>query len=229
MSDMLALPRAGQYGCILADPPWAFKTFGGKTGTPHRGAHDHYGTVATVALGDLPVKSIAAKDCALFMWVVDSHLEESMVLGKAWGFEFKTVAFVWQKMMPSGRPAVGMGYWTRKQAEVCLLFVKGKPRRLDKGVRQTINAPRREHSRKPEAQYERIERLVGGPYVELFARQSPRPTWDAWGNEVGKLGAAYVAPVEATDAGKASAGSEAQPKRVGEPPSSSLPPSQETV
>lgn len=188
---LLALPRAGQYGAILADPPWAFKTFGGKTGTPHRGAHDHYSTVTTESLGTLQVREIAAKDCALFMWVVDSHLEEAMTLGKAWGFQFKTLAFVWEKLSNRGKRSIGMGYWTRKQAEVCLLFVKGKPRRLDKGVRQIISAPKREHSRKPEAQYERIERLVGGPYVELFARQNPRPTWDAWGNEVGKLGTAF--------------------------------------
>lgn len=193
MSDMLALPRAGQYGCILADPPWSFKTFGGKTGTPHRGAHDHYQTVGEGGLSSLPVGQIAAKDCALFMWVVDSHLDEAMRVAAAWGFQHKTIAFVWQKMMPSGRPAVGMGYWTRKQAEICILFTRGKPKRMDKGVRQVISAPRREHSRKPEAQYERIERLVAGPYVELFARQAPRPTWDAWGDQVGKLGAAYVA------------------------------------
>lgn len=176
----------GPFGVILADPPWAFKTFSGKTGTPHRGAHDHYGTVATDSLTQIPVASVAAKDCALFMWTVDSHLEEAIALGKAWGFGFKTIAFVWQKMTPRGRPAIGMGYWTRKQAEVCLLFTRGKPRRLDKGVRQMINEPKREHSRKPTVQYERIQRLVAGPYLELFARQE-RPGWTVWGNETTKF------------------------------------------
>jgi N6-adenosine-specific RNA methylase IME4 len=79
-----------------------------------------------------------------------------------------------------------MGYWSRKQTEICLLFTRGSPRRLGKGVRQLIVAPRREHSRKPDERYERIEALVNGPYLELFARTS-RPGWSAWGNETDKF------------------------------------------
>ena len=194
---MSALPT-GPFGCILADPPWAFKTFSGKRGTPHRSANDHYVTTDTRVLADMPVASVAAKDCALFMWVVDSHLDQALDLGRAWGFGFKTVAFIWLKEAENGRqldiwngesdPCIGMGYWTRKQAEICLLFTRGKPARLGKGVRQVIRDRRREHSRKPDEQYERIEALVGGPYLELFARQS-RPGWSAWGNEVGKFDA----------------------------------------
>lgn len=188
----------GPFGCILADPPWAFKTFSGKRATPHRSANDHYVTTDTRVLADMPVASVAAKDCALFMWIVDSHLDQAMDLGRAWGFGFKTVAFIWLKETENGRqidiwngdsdPRIGMGYWTRKQAEICLLFTRGKPARLGKGVRQIIRDKRREHSRKPDEQYERIEALVGGPYLELFARQS-RPGWSAWGNEVGKFDA----------------------------------------
>ncbi len=180
-----ALP-AGPFGVILADPPWSFKTFGGKTGTPHRGAHDHYLTLSIDDLCALPVKDCAAKDCALFMWVVDSHLDVSMKLAAAWGFQHKTIAFVWQKISPKGRPMIGMGYWTRKQAEVCILFTRGKPKRLDKGVRQMITEPKREHSRKPTVQYERIQKLVGGPYLELFARQE-RPGWTSWGNQTDRF------------------------------------------
>ena len=81
---------------------------------------------------------------------------------------------------------VGLGYWTRANSEVCLLATKGKPKRLNADVRQAILEPRREHSRKPDCTYQRIERLVAGPYLELFAR-TQRPGWTAWGNEVGKF------------------------------------------
>lgn len=169
-----------KYGCIVADPPWSFETFCGKRTTPHRGAQEHYTTMQLSGLQLLPVADWADSNCALFMWVVDSHLDEALALGKWWGFEFKTCAFVWSK----GR--IGMGYWTRKQTEQCWLFTKGKPARKDKGVRQVIDAPRREHSRKPDEVYGRVEALVDGPYLEMFARQR-RPGWDAWGNEVEKF------------------------------------------
>lgn len=206
MSDMLALPRAGQYGCILADPPWAFATYSHPVEgrVPQRAARQHYDVVDTRDLGALPVGALAAKHCALFMWAVGSHLEHAIALGHSWGFAFKTIGFVWVK------PSIGLGYWSRKQTETCLLFTKGKPRRTSTSVWELITAPRREHSRKPDEQYERIERLVAGPYVELFARQT-REGWDSWGNEVTKF-----------DAGKDRAQSAA-------PQSSSLPPSQETV
>jgi N6-adenosine-specific RNA methylase IME4 len=184
--DLQSLPRAGQYACVLADPPWSFKSWSGKTGTPHRTANDHYTTVASTALADLLIADVVAKDCALFMWTVDSHVDQAIDLARAWGFRFKTIAFVWAKTNANGTFRIGMGYWSRKQTETCLMFTRGTPKRQDKGVRQLIVAPRREHSRKPDEQYERIERLVAGPYLELFARQS-RPGWDSWGNETTKF------------------------------------------
>lgn len=184
----MTLPvRDGGWPVILADPPWSFKTWSGKTCTPHRSANDHYQTVAKGDLESLPVEDIAAKDSALFMWVVDSHIDASIDLAKAWGFEFKTCAFRWVKTTKTGKNMIGMGYWTRKQSEECLLFTRGKPKRQSMGVRQLITAPRREHSRKPDETYERIEALVNGPYLELFAR-TQRHGWTAWGNEVGKFG-----------------------------------------
>ena len=174
----------GPFGCILADPPWAFRQWSGADATPHRTLGDHYLTTPTRTLAEVPVTSVAAADCALFMWVVDSHLEQAMDLGRAWGFEFKTCAFVWVKSKLGGWPKVGMGYWTRKQTEQCWLFTRGSPKRLGRGVEQIIHCPRGAHSAKPDLQYDAIERLVGGPYLELFAR-SERPGWTAWGNEVG--------------------------------------------
>lgn len=203
---MTPLP-AGPFTVVLADPPWAFKSYSGKTGTPHRSANDHYVTTETGLLADIPVIDIVAKDAALFMWVVDSHIEEAFALAKAWGFSFKTKAFTWVKLTSTGKPKIGMGYWTRKQVEICLMFTRGKPKRVSKGVRELIDdefdadgvirAVRREHSRKPDEQYERIEALMGDvPRLELFARRG-RAGWSAWGNEAPGLSNALSRATEA--------------------------------
>lgn len=192
---MTPLP-AGPFACILADPPWSFLTYSKTRTTPHRTAVDHYSTMSHEDLCALPVADVAAKDCALFMWVVDSHLDAAIDLGRAWGFEFKTIAFIWCKTTkrakqfgffpPETVHRIGMGYWTRKQAEICIMFTRGKPRRIGKGVRQIIEAPRREHSRKPDETHDRVQALVAGPYLELFARQ-PRAGWTVWGNQTDKF------------------------------------------
>lgn len=175
---------SGPFGAILADPPWAFRTYSKKNVAPARGAQP-YAVMSLADIAALPVEQVAAKDCLLFMWTV-SHLQrEAFDVAAAWGFKPVSVAFVWDK----GR--MGMGYWTRQEVEICHLFKRGKPGRLSKKVRSVIRAPRREHSRKPDEQYERIEALVGGPYLELFARQSWRE-WASWGNEQGMFVAASV-------------------------------------
>lgn len=187
--------RSGAYGAIVADPPWSFLTYSGKHTTPHRCAEDHYETLSIDMLRELPVASLAAPDCALFLWVVDSHLDVGIDLGKKWGFKYKTRAFEWYKSKKNSEGfGIGMGYWTRKQTESCLLFTRGSPRRLSKGIRevieepQVIEEPRREHSRKPDQVYDRIEQLVAGPYCELFAKHR-WPGWDGWGDE-------YPSPIE---------------------------------
>lgn len=182
------LATAGKrYACVLADPPWAFEGFDGSLKPPQRTAVKHYDVMPLDDLLKIPVGDVVAGDAALFMWIIDSHLPQALRLGEAWGFEYKTTGFVWHKMSPGGRAYIGLGHWTRSQGEICLLFTRGRPRRLDKSVRQFINAPVREHSRKPEDQYRRIETLVAGPRLELFARHR-RPNWDVAGNEVGKFG-----------------------------------------
>jgi N6-adenosine-specific RNA methylase IME4 len=182
-----------RYGAILTDPPWSFKTYTSSGTTPHRGVHDHYGVMSIDDMKAMPVADIALPDCALFMWVVDSHFDDALALGRAWGFAFKTCAFVWVKTTIGGDPHISMGYWSRKQTEQCWLFTHGKPRRLGKGVRQIIQAPRREHSRKPDEIYERVQSLVGGPYIEMFARQR-YPGWSQWGNQEGLMEVGRVAP-----------------------------------
>lgn len=185
---------AGPFGCILADPPWSFRTYDGKSAVPTVAA-DPYATMSITDMKALPVAEVAAPDCALFMWIVGAHLLEAIDLAGAWGFAYKTDAFIWTKMRGDTpdlfrqQHSMGMGYWTRKEAETCLLFTRGRPKRLGKGVRQIIEAPRREHSRKPDETHVRIEALVAGPYLEMFARE-PRPGWTAWGNETAKFGVA---------------------------------------
>lgn len=173
-----------RYGAILCDPPWKFEAYSHK-GITQRSAESKYRTEPVTALADIPVSAMAAQQCALFMWAVDSHLDQAIKLMQVWGFEYKTVAFVWVKTAKNGQPRMSMGLWTRKMSEICLLGTRGKPPRIGKGVRQVLMAPRREHSRKPDEIYGRIEALVAGPYLEMFARQQ-WPGWDAVGNEVGK-------------------------------------------
>lgn len=190
MSDPFAnLPR-GHYGAILVDPPWQFDAWS-KAGDG-RSAQQHYGTMDVKQMVRLPVIDLAAKDCVLFCWATWPHLKSALWLVSAWGFTYKTCAFSWMKADPyclfadDTTPDMGMGYWTRANTEPCLLATRGKPKRLDAGVRQGIIAPRREHSRKPDDIHARIERLVNGPYLELFAR-APRTGWDVWGNQTDKF------------------------------------------
>src|SRR6185436_14547041 len=135
---------------------------------------------------------LAGNDCVLFLWIVQTQIPQASKLLTAWGFQFKSVAFIWNK--GEGLPLfpddvvlqMGMGKWTRAEFEQCWLATRGSPKRLAADVRQVLTERRREHSRKPDGIHERIERLVAGPYLELFARQR-RPGWDVWGNEVDKF------------------------------------------
>ena len=134
---------------------------------------------------------------ARLLWACDPLLDKAFEVLAAWGFTFKTVGFYYVKVARGLRPVTGMGYWTRANPEICLLGTRGKPERLSKGVQRlileltfedkVILAPRTEHSEKPLEAYDRIEKLVAGPYLELFARHA-RPGWHQWGNEVGKTG-----------------------------------------
>lgn len=182
MFDGLIVPEGG-FKVIYADPPWPFRTFSKEKQVPARGAQP-YQCMRLNEIAALPLQDVMAKNCAVILWENDSIPGSLDFLTKAWGLRLGTRnLFIWDK----GR--MGMGYYTRKEGEVAHLLVKGRPGRLDKGVRQIIREPRREHSRKPEEAYARIERLFDGPYLELFAR-STRPGWTAWGNETQKFGEA---------------------------------------
>lgn len=175
-----------KYGAIYADPPWSFKTWSAKG--QGKSAENHYQTLSIDDMCTLPVQDMAANDCVLFMWICWPQLPDALCVIDAWGFKYKTCGFAWVKADPQhpDKPRMGMGYWTRSNSEVCLLATRGKPKRLHADVRQAIIEPAREHSRKPDAIRERIQRLVAGPYLEMFAR-TETPGWDTWGNETNKF------------------------------------------
>ncbi len=159
-----------KYQVIYADPPWRYELRNGQGG-----ADKHYPTMPLEDICALPIETLADKDCALFLWATFPMLPETLRVIRAWGFQFKTVAFVWIK---ANRRALtlywGMGFWTRSNAEICLLAMRGHPKRMSKSVHQVIITPKEEHSKKPDEARRRIEALMGDiPRVELFARQHP--------------------------------------------------------
>jgi site-specific DNA-methyltransferase (adenine-specific) len=176
-TDMAEIPR-GQYAAIYADPPWTYENYVGQ-GV----AADKYDLMSLADICALPVADLAAKNCALFMWATYPLLPEALEVIRAWGFSYKTNGFTWVKTYQSGQPFLGMGYWTRSNPEICLLATRGKPKRNTKDVLQLCFSQIGRHSAKPEEVAHRIERLVDGPYLELFARR-PRRGWDVFGNQI---------------------------------------------
>ena len=187
-TELAALPRR-HYGAILIDPPTKFSTWSpkGMDRSPDR----HYPTLTWSEIAGLPVGELAARDCVLLLWTYGPILAKTLSLIPFWGFEYKTLGFNWVKVEGSAlfldRPRISTGYWTRPESELCLLATRGQPKRLDAGVRQVFLELPREHSRKPRGTHVRVERLVAGPYLEMFSR-TDRVGWDVWGNEVGKFG-----------------------------------------
>ena len=197
--------KACHYRCVMVDPPTAF--LAGTKGRPQ-----HYRRMSDSKIAELAVADLLHPDGAwIFLWVTSPKLYPPARSGRllspaeivrAWGAHYSARAFVWVKVkqsvangLPFGVTADslhrGMGYTTRKNAEDCLLFKVGTPKRLAADVDEVILAPVREHSRKPDAAIERIERFCAGPRVELFARET-RPGWDVWGDEIGKFAAEGV-------------------------------------
>lgn len=169
-----------KYQVIYTDPPWDYQQC-----RLSGSAKKHYPTMRIEELCALPVAEIADRDCALFLWATFPQLPEALRLIQAWGFMYKTVAFVWLKQ---NRKALtwfyGLGFWTRSNAEICLLATKGHPKRQSAGIHQLVISPVEQHSKKPDEVREKIAALMGDvPRIELFARQQT-PGWDVWGNEV---------------------------------------------
>jgi N6-adenosine-specific RNA methylase IME4 len=182
VDHLAALTACGKrFGVILADPPWPWETWAPTGRTIER----HYSTLTPAAIARLPVAALAADDCALLLWCTGPHLAigTHVAVFEAWGFRPSTIAFTWVKTNVDNSPATGLGYYTRSNAELCLIGIKGKPLRLARDVHQVVLAPVGEHSEKPGEVHRRIERLFAGPYLELYARQTV-PGWTVWGNEI---------------------------------------------
>ena len=168
------------YQVIYADPPWPYKD---KMAGHSLGAAFQYQLQPMQWIKDLQVQSIAARDSTLFMWVPSPLLVDGLEVMKAWGFKFKTVAFVWSKVTKHGLDVANMGRWTMGNVEIVLLGTRGKPQREVKNVRQLVRAERTVHSHKPDVVRERIVTLMGDvPRIELFCRGQVEG-WDAFGNQ----------------------------------------------
>ena len=168
-----------RYDIIYADPPWKHDTVRMLSGsTPNV----YYDTVQTADIASLSVSGISEDNCLLFMWVVSPMLDDGLTVGTAWGFVFKTVAFIWDKQMPVA------GSYTMSQCEMCLVFKKGiipQPRGK-RNIRQLLSCKRGQHSEKPWEVRDRItEMFPAQSKLEMFARTQHKG-WDAWGNELDK-------------------------------------------
>lgn len=192
--------REKHYRAILVDPPWHFRArtaLQTANWTSRRDAEKHYKVMGIDDICALPVGELAAKDCHLFLWTTGPCLPKAFDVIEAWGFRYSAIAFTWIKLKKSFQANqlrivptqesdlhVGLGLTTRKNAEFCLLGRRGNAHRNARDVREIILAPVREHSRKPDEAYTRIERYCDGPYLELFARGERRKGWDQWGDEL---------------------------------------------
>ena len=173
----LALPKK-RYGVILADPEWRYETWS-EAGKDHTAASNYYPTSDLSAIKARNVASIAAGDCALFLWATVPMLSQALEVMKAWGFSYKT-NFAWAK------DKAGTGYWNRNQHELLLVGTRGNVPAPSPGSQwsSVIIAPVSEHSAKPEKALEMIETYFPSlPKIELNRRGAARPGWDAWGNE----------------------------------------------
>lgn len=146
---------------------------------------NHYPVMLLEEICALPVSKFAAEDCALFLWVTFPKLNEVFKVIEAWGFQYSTVAFVWIKQTKKSKQwFTGLGWWTRNNAEICIIATKGHPQRISRKVHQLIISPVEEHSKKPDIVRDKIVELMGNlPRLEMFARQET-DGWDVWGNEV---------------------------------------------
>lgn len=183
------LPSLGKqkFSTILADPPWQFQNKTGKVAPEHRRL-SRYATLTLDNIKKLPVSDVAEDTAHLYLWVPNALLPDGLAVMEAWGFAYKS-NLIWHKIRKDGgSDGRGVGFYFRNVTEIILFGVRGKnARTLAPGRRQVnyLATRKREHSRKPDEQYEIIESCSPGPYLELFAR-GQRPGWTVWGNEAGE-------------------------------------------
>lgn len=190
MTHALAPLEPGAYGLIMADPPWRFATRSAK-GVTAKGAGGQYATMSRDDIAALPVGSLAAPDCLLWLWATNPMLPQAFEMLAAWGFRFVT-AGTWVKRTVNNRLAFGTGYVLRCASEPFLIGARGTPR-TSRSIRSAIIGPVREHSRKPDQAYRAAEQLVPDAQrrADLFSRE-PRTGWESWGNETDKFNGKHV-------------------------------------
>jgi N6-adenosine-specific RNA methylase IME4 len=183
-SDLLEFVGENRFGTVLADPPWQFVNRRGKIAPEHRRL-SRYGTLTLPEIMELPVEQFIHPTAHLYLWVPNALLPDGLAVMKAWGFTYKS-NLVWHKIRKDGgSDGRGVGFYFRNVTELILFGVRGKNARTLAPARRQVNllaTRKREHSRKPDEQYEIIEACSGGPYLELFAR-GIRGGWACWGNQ----------------------------------------------
>lgn len=182
--DLLKFAGAQRFATVLADPPWQFQNRTGKVAPEHKRLN-RYGTMDLPAIKELPVAEILAPTAHLYMWVPNALLPEGIEVLRAWGFTYKS-NIVWHKLRKDGgSDGRGVGFYFRNVTEILLFGTRGKNARTLQPGRTQVNymgTRKREHSRKPDEQYDLIESCSPGPYLEMFSR-GVRKDWAVWGNQ----------------------------------------------
>ena len=182
--ELLSLVKKKKFGTVLADPPWQFINRTGKVAPEHKRLN-RYGTMSVDEICKLPVKDVLADTAHLYLWVPNALLPDGLRVLSAWGFSYKS-NLIWHKIRKDGGPdGRGVGFYFRNVTEVLLFGVKGKNARTKAPGRRQVNflaTRKREHSRKPDEQYDIIEACSHGPFLEMFARGN-RPGWTCFGNQ----------------------------------------------
>jgi N6-adenosine-specific RNA methylase IME4 len=183
-ADLRAFLGQRRFATILADPPWRFTNRTGKI-APEHARLSRYGTMTLDEIADLPISDFAKPTAHLYLWCPNALLPDGLAVMEAWGFTYKS-NIVWHKVRKDGgSDGRGVGFYFRNVTELLLFGIRGKDARtLAPGRRQVnlLGTRKREHSRKPDEQYEIIEACSRGPFVELFARGTRRK-WTSWGNQ----------------------------------------------
>lgn len=183
-ADLLNFANGRRFKTVLADPPWQFLNRTGKMAPEHKRL-SRYSTMTLDEISALPVAQISDDPSHLYLWVPNALLPEGLAVMKAWDFSYKS-NLIWHKIRKDGGPdGRGVGFYFRNVTEIILFGVRGKNARTLQPGRTQVNfmaTQKREHSRKPDEQYNLIETCSPGPYVELFAR-GKRENWAVWGNQ----------------------------------------------
>ena len=172
-----------KYKIIYADPPWSYRNMG----NIQNNVSKHYKTMTQKQIEELPINNISNKNSILFLWATFPKIQEALNVIKAWGFEYKTIGFTWIKTnRKNNKIFFGVGWYTKSNAEICLIGTKGKSPKTSNSISSIIISHRREHSRKPDEVRSKIIKFCGNlSRIELFARERIKG-WDVWGNEIPK-------------------------------------------